>query len=337
MKLRKLLWPLSLVYGAIMALRNLAFNTGWLPTEQFKTPVISVGNLSTGGTGKTPMVEWLLAHLKEMRLGFVSRGYGRNTKGLRLISPQDAPTDIGDEPYQVFHKFSMVTSAVSERRALGIKAVIEKSKPQVIVLDDAFQHRYIVPQLSILLTTYSSPFFNDLVLPAGNLREFASGKKRAHIIIVTKCPDGMSDKRRQYFLKKIAPGPEQNVFFSGLKYQAPRNHDNEELPTDVTTITLVTGIANTRPMLKHLKKRFTIKEHLAYPDHHEFSKKDLENISQCEPPIITTEKDWVRLKTGLKKLELNEVFYLPMQMEILFNESEVLQQLIRENIASGQS
>ncbi len=351
---RKLLYPFSLPYHLITAVRNWAFNNSILKSREFEVPVIAIGNLSTGGTGKTPMTEFLISHFLHKQIGLVSRGYGRKTKGLILATPEHRYDEIGDEPYQIFHKFPQIKLALAEKRVEGIEALLKNDKPDLILLDDAYQHRYVKAGFNILLTTYSAPFYNDLILPAGNLRESRIGKNRANIIVVTKCPDDLSLAAAEDIKRKLKPIKGQSVYFSGLEYGVAVNHLGVEIssrfhtPTSsgsmqtlegarggdiklgqkLSSIILLTGIANPATMLHHLNKQYTIVKHLNYPDHHNFTESDLKQIAELlkthNIPIITTEKDWVRLKALLSQEVLEQVFYLSVQVKILLDGEQKL-------------
>src|SRR5690606_9112355 len=297
MNLRKLLYPFSIPYGAITALRNWAFNKDILPSQEFEVPVISVGNLSAGGTGKTPMVEFLIRRFSAYKIGLVSRGYGRKTKGLVLAKPEHTFSEIGDEPFQIFHKFPEIHLALAEKRPEGVQALIDNFSPDLILLDDAYQHRYVKPGFQILLTTFQEPFYKDLLLPAGNLRESVSGKNRADVIVVTKCPKNLSIEQAQKITEKIKPD-NQPVFFTTIQYNEPQNAQAQKLATK--KVIALTGIARPQPFLNEIGKTLSIEKHLKFPDHHSFSAKEIEEIEKVihttKLPIITTEKDWVRLK-----------------------------------------
>lgn len=341
MNWRKILYPLSLPYWLATSLRNWAFDRSVLAAEEFEVPVISVGNLSTGGTGKTPMVEFLIRHFSSKRIGFVSRGYGRSTKGLIIATPDHKFEEIGDEPFQIFHKFPDIKMALAEKRINGIHALLQSDHPEVILLDDAYQHRYVKPGFQILLTTFEKPFYKDALLPAGNLRESKRGKQRADLIIVTKCPEDLSASDAAPLRKKLKAG-DTPVYFSGLEYGEPLNQMEVTLPTTRTSkkpgATVVTGIANPRTMLDYLQQYFHISSHLRFPDHHNFSKSDIERIEKSclekDEPLITTEKDWVRLQSKLSKKVMERTFYLPIEVKMMFGEEGKLLSQLRAFITN---
>ncbi len=339
--IRYILFPISVIYGLITAIRNLMFDKNVLKSSHFDVKTISVGNISAGGTGKTPHIEYLIRLLKkDNQLATLSRGYGRKRTGFLLATDSSTAKDIGDEPLQFHTKFPEVTVAVDARRVNGvIELMSQKNSPEVILLDDAFQHRQLKAGLSILLTDINFPFYSDFMLPTGNLREFSGAKKRADIIIVTKCDQAMTDSQKEKVLAKINT-PEIPVFFSQIDYAFPELlTQNTSLSfQDSKKIVLVTGIAKPNPLIKHLGQFKKKIEHLKYQDHHPFTKKDVNHILECykkEPysVLLTTEKDAMRLKDFK---ELNDVpfFYIPIQVSIQEKEDEfkkTIENYVREN------
>ncbi|SHI94278.1 lipid-A-disaccharide kinase [Mesonia phycicola] len=315
--LRKLLLPFSLIYGFIVWLRNKLYDWEIKKSAKFTIPVICVGNLSVGGTGKSPMIEHLIKLLKDKHnLATLSRGYKRESKGFYILSGNETAAYVGDEPLQFKSKFSSITVAVDEQRKRGIENLLAlKNTPDVVLLDDAFQHRKVTPSHSILLTSYNNLYCNDYILPAGNLREPKSGAKRANIIVVTKCPKDLSDLEMNKIKKKLKPLKQQKVFFSSIKYaNEVINHKNERLNIDNSKdFSLVTGIANPTPLLQHLEKLNLKFNHLNFPDHYNFKEKDLQKIKQSNL-VITTEKDFMRLKN---EIDASQLYYLPIEIEIL--------------------
>ena len=256
-----LLLPFSLLYGMVMLVRNMLFDLGVIPSEKFSIPVISVGNLSMGGTGKTPHIEYLIRLLYgNYFVATLSRGYKRESKGFILANKESNVNDIGDEPLQYLRKFEQVKVAVDEKRVRGIHYLMEKFPGiDVILLDDAYQHRYVKPGLSILLTDYRHLYINDHMVPSGTLREFTIGANRADIIIITKTPKIFSPITRRRILEDLHPKPFQKVFFSYLTYPEPIPvFDDSSLvfPSKLSFILLFTGIANNYPLVEHLE-RFT--------------------------------------------------------------------------------
>ncbi len=328
---RKILWPLVPLYALVTAIRNKLFDLGWLKSHGFEIPVIVVGNISTGGTGKTPCVEFLISQLPDLKIGFVSRGYGRSTKGLRIISPSDSPSEIGDEPWQIMNKFPQLKGAVSEKRVRGIEALLERYQLDVIILDDAFQHRYVKGDVNILLTTWSDPYYKDHLLPAGNLRESRGSVKRADIIIITKCPTDMDDKQKQSFLSSLNI-QYQSTYFSSVRYGSLKSSTGKLWHDQGVEVVLLTGIANPLLLKEQVQSQFVLKSHLAYGDHHSFSPNDIKQLENSSLPIITTEKDWARLKPLVSDSLAKRIYVWPIEMHILFHQKAELVTEIRSKI-----
>jgi len=313
-----------------MQVRNLLFDFHLLPSATFTRPVISVGNLSYGGTGKTPHVEYLVRLLSpDFSLAILSRGYGRKSSGFILASKRSNVRYIGDEPMQYLRKFEGVRVAVDEKRKRGIRLLFEKYPSlHAILLDDAFQHRYVRPSISILLTDYHHPYYDDLVLPSGTLREFRHGASRADIIIVTKTPKIFSPITRRRILDEIKPRHHQKVYFSFIRYLAPVPVFNPELafPAKVTNILLFTGIANDYPLREHLERLCSELVVMKFPDHHPYDEKDLDRIVRKyqdlptqKKVMVTTEKDMVRLKAPELNAYLKNLPLFCVAMEIDFH------------------
>ncbi|MFV0539616.1 MAG: tetraacyldisaccharide 4'-kinase [Aestuariibaculum sp.] len=315
--IRLLLFPIVPVYFVITWLRNVFYDIGLKPSTSYGFPVICVGNLSVGGTGKTPMIEYLIRLLKDdYQVATLSRGYKRKTKGFQLADTLSDTESIGDEPFQFYHKFkNEILVAVDTNRVHGIAQLRQlDNDPDVILLDDAYQHRKVKAGLNILLTTYNKPYIRDIVLPTGNLREPRSGAKRARIIMVTKCPDNMQESEKQNIVKAIDPKPYQSVFFSYIVYANKVISYKTSLSLDsLSGFALVTGIANASTLVDYLKSKKLDFKHLNYGDHHEFSKQEI-GILEKQNCIVTTEKDFMRLKhyESLKE----KLFYLPIQVRI---------------------
>lgn len=317
-QLRKLLFPFSVIYYCIVWVRNFLFDSGFWKSQKYDFPLISIGNLSTGGTGKTPMTEFLIRLLKDRySLGVLSRGYGRSTTGYRVVSKKDDASEVGDEPLQYRLKFDSITVAVCEDRRTGISHLRkEESKPEVIVLDDAYQHRKVKAGFSILLTSYGDLFYNDYVLPAGNLRESRKGANRAQVTIVTKCPESIGPKERIQIKSKILKYTTGSVYFTTITYSTSICNDtkNKELSSLLNTqITLVTGIANPQPLLEFLDMNKINYHHNKYRDHHNFTLSEIAVLEKSSF-ILTTEKDYMRLKSQIKH---DSIFYLPIKVSFL--------------------
>jgi tetraacyldisaccharide 4'-kinase len=319
---RFLLLPFSWLYGLITLLRNLFYDAGIFNSYSFEPAVICVGNLNVGGTGKSPMIEYLARLLSEKwQVAILSRGYKRKTSGFRLASDVDNASTLGDEPFQFYKTMrGKVTIAVCADRAEGIRAILNSNPSiQVILLDDAFQHRRVKPLFSILLTELANPFHKDFVLPAGRLREWRSGAKRADVIVVTKCDSAELQEQVGRELSVY----QKPVFFSRIRYKAPQPFDGRgEMGKEIV---LVTGIANPKPLVDYLEKNYKIVRHFAFADHHSFQKEEIEMMQrEATSSILTTEKDFVRLVSPENKSLLDESrwFYLPIESEFINTGSE---------------
>ena len=318
--LRKLLFPISLIYGLIVYLRNRLYDLGIFSSKSFSTKTICVGNLSVGGTGKTPMIELLVKSLSDTyKVAILSRGYKRKSEGFLLSTSSTSVEDMGDEPFQMKSKFPKVHVAVDANRRNGITELEQKIKPDVILLDDAFQHRKVKPDFSILLTAYGELYMEDWYLPTGNLRDTKGEAKRANIIVVTKCPSDISKLERDSIRVKINPKSHQEVLFSYLAYNKELKGAEASLDSlKGKMVTLVTGIANPAPLEKFLLSEGLKFEHLKFKDHHFFTAEEFEVLKEKEC-ILTTEKDYVRLKDKITKLHYIEVKheFLEDGMELL--------------------
>ena len=311
--LRKIAFPFSILYGLITSLRNYLYDVGLLKSAHFKTPTIVVGNLSVGGTGKTPQIEYLIDLLKNnFKIAVLSRGYKRKSKGFFIADENVSAEIIGDEPFQIHLKFPEAIVCVDADRTNGITKLEKlENPPKVILLDDAFQHRKVVGGFNILLTTYANLYVNDTMLPTGDLREKAFGANRAQAIIVTKCPSDISETAQAEITKKLHPKANQHVFFTTITYDNQLKGDSKLDLSDLADfqILLVTGIANPTPLTDYFKNKKLNFQHLKYPDHHHFSLNELreinaayESLSATNKIILTTEKDYVRIFGKLKNL-----------------------------------
>lgn len=327
--LRIILLPFSYLYGLIGLIRNMLFYLGVLPSKAFDIPIISVGNLSTGGTGKTPQIEYLVRLLqKDHKVAVLSRGYQRSTKGFILVNTEHTSVDVGDEPRQYCHKFPDIMVGVDERRVRGIEKLIELNPDlDVILLDDAFQHRYIKPGLSILLTDYHNLYVHDHPLPSGHLRELKEGAKRADIIIVTKTPNVFSPITHRNLMDELHPEDYQKVFFSFIKYRPliALSDSTKTIREEGLGVVLVTGIVNPAPLKEYIERKSSRLIHLEYNDHHRFNTKDIEHIVKTyndfysgNKIIITTEKDVMRFLdiNELDQLLALPVYFTPIETEI---------------------
>jgi tetraacyldisaccharide 4'-kinase len=333
--LRFLLFPLAIVYNFVTRIRNLFFDKGIFRQTTFKIPVVVVGNLSVGGTGKTPQVEYLIRFLKNnYKTAILSRGYRRKTTGFLLLNESHSILDVGDEPLQYFKKFKNIHVAVDADRVAGIAHLISQKKPDVILLDDAFQHRKVKGSYYILLTKFNDLFIDDFLLPSGNLRERRQGAYRADVILVTKCPVNVS-KNEQDAIKQKLSKFNKKVFFTCISY-ADTVLGTLETPTSKLKdfeVLLITGIANTDSLTDYLKSLNVKFQHLKYADHHHFSDNEITDIEkkfgaiQSPKMILTTEKDFVRLESHIKDLS-----YLPIETSFLNNENEAFNSLITSHL-----
>ncbi|MDO5979942.1 tetraacyldisaccharide 4'-kinase [Flavivirga spongiicola] len=327
--LRYILFPIVPIYYLVTWLRNKLYDLGIKKSVSYNFPVVCVGNLSVGGTGKTPMIEYLVDLLKhDYLIATLSRGYKRKTEGFQLANKDSTAESIGDEPFQFYNKFKKnILVAVDADRNNGIKQLQSiDNQPEIILLDDAFQHRKVKAGFNILLTTYNNPYFKDIVLPTGNLREPRNGAKRAHIIIVTKCPKDLGDAEKNAILQQVNPESNQHVFFSSICYSNNVVSNNTTKPIeDLGNFTLVTGIANASPLVNFLNEKGLKFEHLNFKDHHEFLKQDILDLNKKEL-IVTTEKDFMRLKQ-YESLR-HKLFYLPIS--VVINDEVKINKLIKD-------
>lgn len=329
--LRILLIPFALIYGWIISIRNLLFNWKILPSVKFSLPVISVGNLSVGGTGKTPHIEYLIRLLSpDYDVNTLSRGYGRETKGFKKATAENYASQIGDEPLQYFRKFNSIGVFVDENRRRGIRTILKTNEnAEVILMDDAFQHRFVKPGLSILLTDFHNLYSRDYLLPSGKLREPIAGASRADLIIVTKTERVLSPILARQIINELKPKPHQNVYFSYIKYGMFTSlWDNDyalEGGVRFGMILLFAGIANTYPIEEYLRDHCNELVVIRFKDHHQYTEQDLlrikRNFDDLYSPnklLVTTEKDAMRLlQPELVEIAVKlPVFYMPIEVEI---------------------
>lgn len=320
--LRKILFPFSLIYDIVTSIRNFLYNKNILKSTSFNVPIIAVGNLSVGGTGKTPMVEYLIRLLSNnYKIVTLSRGYKRKTQGFLLANASTKMEEIGDEPFQYHSKFKNISVAVDANRVEGVTEILKlKPETNTVLLDDAFQHRKIKAGFYIMLTAYNDLFYNDLLLPAGNLRESKRGVKRADIVVVTKCPGFLSVDEIQKIKSKIAVD-DKRIFFTTIKYDS-------KITNTISTLSLyeiednfiaVAGIAKPEYFYKYLN--CSPENCLTFPDHHDFTSKDIALILQKAgtKKIVTTEKDYMRLAPFIAKEQL---YYLPITIDFLQNKDD---------------
>ena len=328
---RVLLLPFAILFWLAVAIRNWMYDKKILRSTSFGLPLICVGNLSVGGTGKSPMVEYLVLQLKSrFKVATLSRGYKRKTRGYALANERTTAIDIGDEPMQFFLKFPDVPIAVGEERLDAIPQLLhDHPETQAIILDDAFQHRTIDAGLNIILTDYNNLFTRDFFLPTGDLRDQRRSYKRAQLIVVTKAPASLSQADRDAIIKEIHPLPHQKVFFSTISYGTPYHITKHDFCfiNDKTEILLVTGIANPKPLKSYLEERVGTYYMMAYPDHHIFTlvdwrdiKKRFEAIEAGKKIILTTEKDAMRLVKFKSEIDGMPFYVLPIEHKFLFHQ-----------------
>jgi len=348
-------FPFAILYGIITGIRNWLFDQDILSSTSFNIPVISVGNLSVGGTGKTPHTEFILSILQnDWKIAMLSRGYKRKTKGFQLAGQSSDSQTLGDEPFQIFQKFPNVTVSVDEKRVHGVTKLQEMIPGlQIVVLDDAFQHRYIQPGLSILLTDFGNLYTRDLLLPAGGLREWRSGSSRANIIVITKCPEDMKPIDMRVYETELKPENNQLLFFSTFIYDELKpvfpdsSHEKltfQKIKDTNAEILLVAGIVSPEPILLHLKKYTSNVKTLFFEDHHVFQTRDfnlinkrLGGLSPVNKIIIVTEKDAVRLISNPNYPETLKsiTFALPIRVHILHNQESLFIQKIKSYVVEN--
>ncbi|RXM46694.1 tetraacyldisaccharide 4'-kinase [Flavobacterium sp. YO12] len=317
--LRKILFPFAILYGLITSIRNFLFDKGILKSTSFDIPVIAVGNLSVGGTGKTPQIEYLIRLLSsKYKVATLSRGYKRQSEGFVLADENSNASILGDEPFQFYQKFPNVQVAVDANRTNGITQLLsQKEKPEIILLDDAYQHRKVKAGFYILLTSYGDLYADDFMLPTGNLREARSGAKRANIVIITKCPSNLDESEQENIRRKLKLEASQELYFTFIDYDDCVYSRTEKLAVEEIKEErklLLAGIAKPKPFFDFLKSKDD--ECLTFPDHHHFTEKDIITIAEKakKHKIITTEKDYVRLKdTGI----VSQLFYLPIKSSFI--------------------
>ena len=325
---------LSLFYGLVVSIRNKMFDLKILPSREFDLPVISVGNITAGGTGKTPHTEYIINLLRSViKVAVLSRGYKRKTRGFFIVNPDSTVRQVGDEPLQIKQKFSDIMVAVDSNRVRGIEKLLTLPvKPEAIVLDDGYQHRYVTPGMNILLTDYNRLITKDSLLPYGRLRETASNRDRANIIVVTKCPDKIQPIEERIITKELFIRPYQNLYFTRLEYGAPQ----PVFPEDVispennlgngASVLLLTGIAYPEPLKEYLMHQSHNILEIRFPDHHNYTLKELDDIGakfntlpEGRRIIFTTEKDMVRIRDAANVPDVirKNMYYIPLTISFL--------------------
>jgi tetraacyldisaccharide 4'-kinase len=318
---RILLYPFSVLYGAVLWMRHSAYNAGFKSSQKAPMKTLVFGNIAVGGTGKTPHAANALLNLNNVgKLAFLSRGYGRTTKGFRLIDSQSTSDEVGDEPLMLASRFPEIPCFVGEDRLMALKAIQDHCHPDIVVLDDALQHRRLIPDCAVLLTTWDRPYFDDVLLPAGRLRDLTSRVKSAHAVIVSKCPSEISEKEKQEFQHKLRLTKAQAIFFTGLQYGTPKGLHGQWEFDPTAQFQLVSGIANPHLFQKHVQQSWKVDRSFEYPDHHTFSTKEINQWMQNDngqyTNVLTTEKDAMRLKHVVLPANLR-IFYVPIDVQFI--------------------
>ena len=355
--LKKLiLYPLSILYGFITGVRNFLYNSGIIPSVEFHLPVICVGNITVGGTGKTPHTEYLVRLLlKNFNVATLSRGYKRKTRDFRIVTSASTVDEVGDEPLQIFRKFPDIMVTVDRKRVHGVRRILQENPGvEVIILDDAFQHRRIIPGFSILLSDFERLIVRDHMLPFGNLRESISNMRRADIILITKSPEDLSPIQRRLIVKEVDKAPYQNLYFTTLTYSDPmpvfENSDPVVSPRDMSIfkdkgIVLITGIAHPLALKEHLRKTAGEVIHITFPDHYNFRQKDIDRVLKAyndlqakDKYLVTTEKDAVRLRefTNIAEPARSAFFFIPVGIHFLNDDRDEFDNLIVEYVRNNK-
>jgi tetraacyldisaccharide 4'-kinase len=349
------LYPVSLIYGLITGIRNFLYNSDILPSVEFNIPIICVGNITVGGTGKTPHTEYIAGLLrKDFHVVTLSRGYKRRTRDFRIATSSSLVSEIGDEPLQISRKFPDIMVTVDRDRVHGVNKILEYNpETDVIILDDGFQHRKITPGFSILLSDFERLIVKDHMMPYGNLRESIGNMRRADIILITKSPEDLSPIQRRLIVKEFDKAPYQNLYFTALTYKDPL--PVFEPSTTVTKvfasessdcgIVLVTGIANPQPLKDYLLKKYNEIRHVHFPDHHNYNANDILTISSAyndlKSPVkylFTTEKDAVRLRefTNIAEPIRSAFYYIPVGVIFLNNDKEEFDNMIVDYVKKNK-
>lgn len=328
-----ILFPFAILYNLVTRFRNHLFNIGYTPSFEFEVNTIVVGNLSVGGTGKSPMVSYLIEKLaKQYSTATLSRGYGRKTKGFFVAEKGLSPKEVGDEPYMFFQKHGQeIIVSVGEDRAYAIPSILyEAPETQLILLDDGFQHRSVKANFNLLLTRYDHPFYEDFLLPAGRLRESRSEAKRADAIVVTKCPEDLEQVRKDELKKHVGKYTEANVYFTTVTYEGPVPFvSTSQLENVPKKYIVVVGIANNDDFIRHCQSTYLVKEVFTFSDHHAYAEKDIQKISaslSADTGLLTTEKDWVKLNS-VKALQGFACYYVPITTTFLEEEEKFLEEV----------
>jgi len=340
--MRYLLFPFSLIYASITVIRNLAFDYGIFKSQSHNIPIICIGNLSVGGSGKTPHTQYIINLIKHnYKVAILSRGYGRNSSNLHYVEVNSSPNQVGDEPLLIKQNHPDCLVVVEKNRNKGVKQIIKAfPKTEVILLDDGFQHRQIKAGFNVLITPYYSPYYQDYLIPVGNLRESKRGADKAQIIIISKTPEQSNPTEKKGMLAKLNLFGNQTAYFSHIEYSKWKCiNTNNELQDDKTySITLVTGIANAQPLVNHLQKEGHSIHHLEYADHHKYTIKDIRNIlvkhnadKSTKKLILATEKDATKLREFKKQFGTKNVYFAPI--EVALEQGERFEKQILDYVA----
>ena len=326
-KFKILLYPISLIYGLLVGIRNIFFDIGILDSKIYKIPTIGIGNLSIGGTGKSILVDYLINLFKSnYTITTLSRGYNRDTKGFVHANSKSTAYEIGDEPFQFYSKHPEINVVVCEDRRKGMNIILKKlPQTELCIWDDIYQHRFVKPGLMILTTTYDEPYTRDKILPLGNLRESISSSKRADIVLINKCPENISNLKREKFTNSLNLFEHQKVYYSSLTYSEKIKSKSTSLnlnDLEINDFILITGIADSSYLVKFLKDRELSFTHLKYKDHYNYSKSSIDKIKRISDGkyILTTEKDFGKLKL---KIDSNNLFYIEVSVKFLNDSNEL--------------
>jgi tetraacyldisaccharide 4'-kinase len=340
-----LLAPAAFLFHGITAARNFLFDRGLIRSQKSSIPTLVVGNLSVGGTGKTPWVEFLVRKLRdEVAVGTLSRGYGRSTKGFIQLLPSSTAAEVGDEPLQLYTQFKQEIPVFVGEDRVGATQKIQQLRPdlQLLILDDAFQHRKLNPDFRIVLTPYSSPFSKDYLLPMGRLRESRAGAKRADVVVVTKCPAELSQEGKNKLAEELAPhlNSEADLFFSSLTYGSPYQVAGPK-QTEITEVIALAGLADNAPFFDYCKQQYEMIDSFSFPDHYAYKTEDAARILEVlgqekakNAVLLTTEKDAVKLKSlaATEMWSKISIFALPIQVALDPIQEEQLLQRLRKNL-----
>jgi len=342
--MRYLLFPLSFVYGSITAIRNLLFDYGIFKSKTYNIPIICIGNLSVGGTGKTPHTQYLINLLQNnYKVAVLSRGYGRKTSNLQIVESTSNPSEVGDEPLQLKQNNPDCLVLVEKNRNKGVKHILKEfPETEVILLDDGYQHRWLKAGFNILITPYSSPYYKDSLMPVGNLRESKKGAERASAIVFSKTPENINPTLKKGMLERLHLFAHQKAYFSCINYCTWRCiSTNEEFTSDEKySITLVSGITNPKPLVDYLQNAGHKVKHLKFADHHNYTPNDIANIlskynkdSSAKKLILTTEKDATKLRVFEKDFSTANVYYLPIEID--FEDKEKFEKQLKNYVAKN--